>query len=77
MYFESIQFSKLKEVMHHAPKALIKGKDIKFSERTKFHKCARIFYKLLRMQYVGVIFYFVPFSVMFIQTFSKYDVLEH
>ena len=62
--------------MHHPPKALIKGKDIKFSDRTNFHKCARIFYKLLRVQYVGVVFYFVPFSVMFIQTFSRYKELD-
>mgnify|MGYP001080640693 FL=1 len=66
MYFESLQSSKLKEVMHHAPKALVNGKDIKFKERSTFHKFARVFYKLLRIFYVGNIFYFIPFSVMYI-----------
>ena len=67
MYFESIPDTKLKEVMHHPPKASKKGKDIVFAERPLFHKFGRLFYKALRMFYVGVIFYFVPFSVLVVQ----------
>ena len=37
MYFESLKSNKLKEIMHHAPKVVIKGKDIKFSDRSFFH----------------------------------------
>ena len=59
--------------MHHqAPKITRKGKDIKFSERTFANKVARILYKIIRTFFVGVIYYFVPFTVFFIQfTFEK------
>ena len=67
MYFESLKNSKLKEIMHHPPKHLHKGKDIKFSERPLFHKFARVLYRFLRVFFVGVIFYFIPFSVHIIQ----------
>ena len=67
MYFESLKGNKLKEIMHHAPKCVKAGDDIKFSERTLFHKVARILYKVLRAFYVSVIFYFIPFSVMLVQ----------
>jgi hypothetical protein len=67
LYFESLKTNSLKELLHHPPEAEISGKDIEFSERTCFHKGARVFYKILRALQVGVIFYFVPFSVMWIQ----------
>jgi hypothetical protein len=66
LYFESLKSNKLKEIMHHPPKIIVKGKDIKFSERSCYHKCARILYKILRSFYASVIFYFVPFSVFYI-----------
>ena len=37
---------------------------IKFSERTCFHKCARVTYRLMRCFYASVIFYFIPFMVL-------------
>lgn len=67
LYFESLKNNYLKRVMHHAPIAEIKGSTIKFSQRSCFHKLARIVYRFLRMVYVGVIFYFIPFSVMWLQ----------
>lgn len=66
LYFESLKTNKLKEVMHNAPKIIIKGKDIKFSKRSCYHKGARILYKGLRSFYASVIYYFVPYSVFFI-----------
>jgi hypothetical protein len=66
LYFESLKTNPLKALLHHPPEAEIKGIDIKFSERSCFHKCARVFYKILRAFQVGVIFYFIPFSVMWI-----------
>ena len=76
MYFESLKGNKLKEIMHHAPKCVKSGKDIKFSERTLFHKGARILYKVLRSFYVSVIFYFVPFSVMYLQWITVPETCE-
>lgn len=66
LYFESLKQNYLKKVMHHPPRGDHKGKDIQFSERTCFHKIARVIYKITRCFYVGVVFYFVPFAVMFI-----------
>jgi len=37
------------------------------SDRSLFHKIARIVYRLLRVIYVSVIFYLIPFVVFFIQ----------
>lgn len=71
LYFESLKNNYLKKVMHHAPIAEICGRDIVFMDRTCFHKFARIFYKILRMVYVGVIFYYIPFTVMYIQWITQ------
>lgn len=67
LYFESLMNNKLKVIMHHPPKLTKKGKDIEFRERSMFHKFARIIYKFLRCLYVSVVFYFVPFFVVFLQ----------
>lgn len=66
MYYESLKSNLLKGILHHPPKATNHGHDIVFSERSLFHKGGRVLYKLLRCLYVGVIFYFVPFSVLFL-----------
>lgn len=66
LYFESLKSNYLKRVMHHPPVADHRGDTIVFKDRSTFHKIARVYYKFLRSFYVGVIFYFVPFSVMFI-----------
>jgi hypothetical protein len=46
------------------PEAKIKGRDIAFSERTCFHKIARIVYKIFRLFYIAVLFYWIPFFTM-------------
>jgi hypothetical protein len=66
MYFEALKSNKLKEMMHHRPHYEKRGRDIKFSDRNLFHKIARVVYKVLRALYVSVIFYFVPFIVMYL-----------
>ena len=67
LYFESLMNNKLKVIMHHAPKLETKGSDIKFMERSLFHKLARMIYKFIRCLYVSVVFYFVPFAVLYLQ----------
>ena len=67
LYFESLKNNTLKDLMHHPPESENSCKDIDFSDRSCFHKLARVFYKVFRALQVGVIFYFVPFSVMYIQ----------
>jgi len=67
LYFESLMNNKLKVIMHHAPKLETKGSDIRFMERSLFHKLARMIYKFIRCLYVSVVFYFVPFAVLYLQ----------
>lgn len=66
LYFEALKNNMLKEVLEEPPSAELRGEDIQFSKRSCFHKFGRVFYKLLRTLYVGVIFYFVPFAVMYL-----------
>lgn len=82
-YFEAMMDNKLKNFIchkleHNPPcrpeittengeKRRRKGSDNIFSERSCFHKVARITYKMIRMFYVGLIFYFIPFSTLFMQ----------
>lgn len=65
MYLESLQGNALKAIMHHPPKRELDGKDIRFRERGCFHKFARVIYVTIRTFYVGIIFYYVPFAVLF------------
>lgn len=69
LYFNSLMGNKLKKVMEKAPKIKKRGRDIPFMGRTLFHKVARVIYKAFRAYYVSVIFYFMPFSVIFLQWF--------
>mmetsp|Transcript_12164 Transcript_12164/g.20502 ORF Transcript_12164/g.20502 Transcript_12164/m.20502 type:complete len:120 (-) Transcript_12164:22-381(-) len=66
LYFEAQIDESAAEVIHHHPKIKNRGRDISFSQRTLFHKFARLVYKVLRAFYCSVIFYFVPFFVWFI-----------
>jgi hypothetical protein len=68
MYFEALMNNKLKEVLHshYAPKREKSIKDIVWKDRSCFHKVARILYKIIRCVYVSLIFYFVPFLVVFL-----------
>ena len=73
MYFESLKGNLLKEILHHPPEQVKCGRDIYMRDRSCFHKCARLLYKFLRCFYVSIIFYFIPFSVMFLQWITKVD----
>ena len=53
--------------MHHPPKFEIKGKDITFGSRSRFHKMARIVYKVFRCFYVSAVFYYMPLAVVVLQ----------
>lgn len=66
MYLESLIHNPIMEVVEKHPKIKVKGSDIKFSDRSCIHKIARVIYKILRSLYVGVIFYFVPFSTLMV-----------
>lgn len=46
------------------PKKIKRGKDIKFAERTLFHKVARVVYRINRGFYVAFMFYFIPFYIL-------------
>ena len=49
LYVERLKDNKLKEVMHHQNyRANNKGCNIKFLERSLFHKIARVVYKFMR-----------------------------
>ena len=66
IYLESLTDNTLKSVLHCHPVVEKKSKDIKFSDRSCFHKVARIVYKTSRSIYVSIIFYFVPFYVIYL-----------
>lgn len=63
LYLESLKDHQLHEIMHEHPKVVNKCRDIK--KRTCFHKVARFVYKIVRALYVSVLFYFIPFFVLF------------
>ena len=65
LYFESLLNLKFKSIMHHPPRVIHRSSNIRFGERTTFHQAARLLYRLIRAFYVGFIFYFVPFLVLF------------
>jgi hypothetical protein len=71
MYLESLQGNALKAIMHKPPAREKNGKDIEMSDRSCFHKVARVFYVTIRTFYVGIIFYYVPFAVLFWQWATK------
>mmetsp|Transcript_12166 Transcript_12166/g.20508 ORF Transcript_12166/g.20508 Transcript_12166/m.20508 type:complete len:144 (-) Transcript_12166:66-497(-) len=66
LYLEALTDEKAKEVLHHHPKIVNRGKDIDFSKRSLFHKVARVIYKFMRAIYCSIIFYFIPFFVWFL-----------
>jgi len=66
-YFEALGENHIKSVCHHPADVEKRGVDIKMSDRTLFHKIARVIYRLLRVIYVSTLFYLVPFVVFFIQ----------
>lgn len=65
LYLESLTDEKSIELLHHPIKIHQRSRDIKFSERTTFHKIARVLYKIFRGFYASVTFYFVPYTVWF------------
>ena len=73
MYFESLMNNKLKSVVHHRPDLINKTEDNVFSNRTRFHKFARLVYKFIRLLQVSFIFYFIPFSIFIIQYEKTYE----
>ena len=77
MYFEALLDNPLREIMHHNPTRVNRGKDIPFSSRSCFHKMARVVYKVTRSFYVSVVFYFVPFFVIVLNTFYSKVGDEH
>ena len=66
IYLESLTDNTLKSMLHSHVNVEKSSKDIKFSERSCFHKFARVLYKSTRSVYVSVIFYFVPFYVLYL-----------
>lgn len=66
LYYESLMHNKLKKIVHHTPEIRREDK-IEFKNKSLYHKIARLFYKLLKLFYVSIIYYFIPFSVIYAQ----------
>jgi hypothetical protein len=64
-YFESLLHVKFVKLVGHAPAITNHNKDIEFSERSVFHKVARLFFKVARGLFVSVFYYYYPFFVFF------------
>jgi thiosulfate reductase cytochrome b subunit len=62
-YFEALASNEkiLENLEKYYPEKEIRGRDVLFSQRSCFHKIARLIYRTFRMIYTSVIFYFVPF----------------
>lgn len=73
MYLESLQKNPLKALLHHPPKITKFQKDFKEEKLSCFHKVARFLFVTIRTLYVSVIFYFVPFAVLFWQWATKLE----
>lgn len=69
LYYESLLHNKLTKIVHHPPAVTNFNRNMSFGDRSIFHKFARVFFKIVRAVYVGVIFYYVPFVVLFTQWF--------
>jgi hypothetical protein len=69
LYYESLLHNKLTKIVHHPPKITNFNRDIVFADRSCFHKFARVFFKIFRAFYVGVIYYYIPFVIIFTQWF--------
>ena len=76
-YLESMGDNPILGVCHHPPTIDVRGSSIRFSDRTTFHKVARVVYKGLRSLYVSVVFYMVPFATFAILQFGAGFSLEH
>jgi hypothetical protein len=73
-YFEALASNNklLEKIEEYFPEKETRGKNVLFSQRTLFHKFARITYRTFRMFYTSVIFYFVPFLPILIQFWHIY-----
>jgi len=71
MLFEALVGNGLKEILESPPKIVNSGKNIKFSDRTLFHMFARVLYKIVRVFYIAVIFYYVPYAMFLVHWFIQ------
>lgn len=76
IFFEAQHYDNYLYNVFHAELAVEnKTSQIKFSERTLFHKFGRIGYRLMRCLYASVIFYFIPFMVLILQFTDRKSVV--
>ena len=71
LLFEAIVGDGLKEILESPPKIVNSGKNIKFSERSFFHMFARVLYKIVRLFYIAVIFYYMPYAMFLVHWFIQ------
>jgi hypothetical protein len=64
-YFDSLLHVKFVELVQHAPEVTNRSSQIQFSDRSTFHRVARVFFKLCRGLFVSVFYYYYPFFVFF------------
>ena len=82
MFYNALADKAIKKVFEFPVQRKNRGRDIKFMERTTFHKCARILYKVFRSLYVSVLFYMSPFLVyaiiyIFGDTSATFEEYQH
>ena len=65
-YYEALGDNHIKSIFDHHVVIDKRGIDIKMEDRSLFHKFARVIYRTVRVIYVSIIFYLVPFVVFFI-----------
>ena len=63
MFYSALADDALKKVFLFPVERKHRGKDIKFENRTGYHKIARVLYKFFRGLYVSLMFYMSPFFV--------------
>ena len=67
IYYEGTKHSNyLRKAMEYKPKIKVRGEDIKFQDRSFFHKIARVIYVCIRSLYIQVIFYLFPLIVIYL-----------
>ena len=81
MFYSALADSAIKKVFQFPVQRKNRGREIDFMQRTSFHKCARVLYKVFRSIYVAIMFYMSPFLVYAIiylygDTRSTYEKLK-
>jgi hypothetical protein len=70
MYFDALLENPIKAVLKSHIKIKNRGRNIRFEDRSATHKIFRVIYRTFRNIYVSLIFYFVPYFVLFLSFYG-------